>query len=772
MIREQVIADSLGEFPAYCGLDFLDFIKAKFLFYIYFFCFKLDMNPYHDIVCSLLETPFSRRSEAQQLEVLSTGRPVSNISITSSDKKGSQEFCRSFQSSFFDLKKWLCGSFYLKQLYCWPCLLFAHNRVGVWVSGGYNDIKHLSEATKKHEGSKDHMKNFAALKNFEKSFTIKDAIIEATFVSLQAYNDEVRKNRKLLTYLIDTTVFLGKQELAFRGHDESSESLNLGNFRELFNVLIKNDVEILDHIKKNGNVFKGISKTIQNDLIGCISEYLLETINEQIKSAKFFGVQVDDTTDIVEKSQCAISVRYVTNKGEVKERFLGFFDVSEDRTANAMYALLSSILTPYDYKKKLVAQCYDGASVMAGSLNGLQMKVKQDAPNAFFTHCCAHRLNLVLQNGSKCIKKCRIYFQTLTSIPSFFNNSAKRTFVLTSVTGKKIPRSCETRWSSRSKTVSTVYSEWENLKTVFSKISDDVTSGAESANGARGYLNNFNSMDFAFLTNVYNEIFNITDILFTILQKKTLEITYCQKQIQIALNRIKNLRNDSEFEKLFNFAKERIANNEVFEIHKKRINFEINNNENTTFRALYFEILDNIINQVEIRFQDLSGLVFFSLADTSQFDIFNKNFPVPLVNKLVTQFPDIFSDKQKLKNELSVIYADKDFANLRLDEILKRFIDNDLCEIFPEAFTLFALIASIPATSVSVERNFSALKRILSFTRNSMSQSRLTSLSLISIEKQLLHELYNDKNSEHFINTIISKFSLIKDRRINLTYKQ
>lgn len=168
----------------------------------------------------------------------------------------------------------------------------------------------------------------------------------------------------------------------------------------------------------------------------------------------------------------------------------------------------------------------------------------------------------------------------------------------------------------------------------------------------------------------------------------------------------------------------------------------------------------------------MSGLIFFSLADTSQFDNFNNIFPVFLVNKLVTQFPDIFSDKQKLKNELSVIYADKDFANLRLDGILKRVFDNDLCEIFPEAFTLFVLIASIPATSVSVERKFSALKRILSFTRNSMTQNRLSSLSLISIEKQLLHELYNGKNSENCINIIINKFSLLKDRRINLIYKQ
>jgi hypothetical protein len=73
---------------------------------------------------------------------------------------------------------------------------------------------------------------------------------------------------------------------------------------------------------------------------------------------------------------------------------------------------------------------------MVGSLNGLQAKIKNDAPNALFTHCVAHRLNLVLQNGSKSMRSSRIFFATLTSLPGFFNQSAKRTFVLDSVIGK------------------------------------------------------------------------------------------------------------------------------------------------------------------------------------------------------------------------------------------------------------------------------------------------------------------------------------------------
>jgi hypothetical protein len=96
---------------------------------------------------------------------------------------------------------------------------------------------------------------------------------------------------------------------------------------------------------------------------------------------------------------------------------------------------------------------------------------------------------------------------------------------------------------------------------------------------------------------------------------------------------------------------------------------------------------------------------------------------------------------------------------------LKLFTQNELIEIFSEAYKLFVLIA----TTASVERNFSYLKRIKSYSRNSMTQNRLTSRSLLSIEIELLCELYEN---ETFYNDIIQIFSTSKDRRINLIYKK
>ncbi|EFA12211.1 hypothetical protein TcasGA2_TC005127 [Tribolium castaneum] len=80
--------------------------------------------------------------------------------------------------------------------------------------------------------------------------------------------------------------------------------------------------------------------------------------------------RMDDTTDITETSQCAVSIRYGDSKsGILYERFFGFHNVSKDKTASGLYDLLIKILEPLDYTKKLVAQCFDGAAVMSALLS-------------------------------------------------------------------------------------------------------------------------------------------------------------------------------------------------------------------------------------------------------------------------------------------------------------------------------------------------------------------------------------------------------------------
>ena len=53
------------------------------------------------------------------------------------------------------------------------------------------------------------------------------------------------------------------------------------------------------------NVFSGDYKTTRNELIECISMYIDEHVENEIKNSNFFSVQIDEATYIFHTSQCA-----------------------------------------------------------------------------------------------------------------------------------------------------------------------------------------------------------------------------------------------------------------------------------------------------------------------------------------------------------------------------------------------------------------------------------------------------------------------------------
>ena len=71
-------------------------------------------------------------------------------------------------------------------------------------------------------------------------------------------------------------------------------------------------------------------------------------------------------------------------------------------------------------------------------------------------------------------------------------------------------------------------------------------------------------------------------------------------------------------------------------------------------------------------------------------------------------------------------------------KILLYLEEHNLTKIFNETAKLLRILITIPMTSVEAERTFSSLKRIKTFLRNTMGQSRLNSLSVISIGRDFL----------------------------------
>ncbi|XP_071035341.1 zinc finger MYM-type protein 1-like [Parasteatoda tepidariorum] len=256
---------------------------------------------------------------------------------------------------------------------------------------GFSNLNRLTKSTKAHENSESHLQSVVDLYNFGKQ-RIDELIVTTLKVNNNLHNQKVKKNREVLKRLIDVTCFLAKQELPFRGHNEKTSSLNQENYVETLNLLKLYDPVLAEQFE-NSTVFKGISNDIQNELISIISEELIETIKQEIEEADFVALMLDEASDIRRRSQLSTVLRYVV-KGDssVTERFLGFTDVSVNRTSNGLLEHVQKAVSEYKLTDKFVAQTYDGASVMTGHLSGLQKKVTDIYPKTLFTHCYAHCL--------------------------------------------------------------------------------------------------------------------------------------------------------------------------------------------------------------------------------------------------------------------------------------------------------------------------------------------------------------------------------------------
>ena len=68
------------------------------------------------------------------------------------------------------------------------------------------------------------------------------------------------------------------------------------------------------------------------------------------------------------------------------------------------------------YKSNLVGQGYDGASVMSGKHSGVAARIKTEAKTAFYVHCNAHCLNLVLVDTVKSVPEADCFFSLLEKI--------------------------------------------------------------------------------------------------------------------------------------------------------------------------------------------------------------------------------------------------------------------------------------------------------------------------------------------------------------------
>ena len=86
--------------------------------------------------------------------------------------------------------------------------------------------------------------------------------------------------------------------------------------------------------------------------------------------------------------------------------------------------------------------------------------------------------------------------------------------------------------------------------------------------------------------------------------------------------------------------------------------------------------------------------------------------------------------------------------------------NNDLNNAYPNLAVVYKILGTIAISSATAERSFSRLKLIKTYLRSTMSEERLSSLALISIERDMADTTDFD--------SVIETFSSMRFRRIVL----
>lgn len=696
-------------------------------------------------ISSLTKLNFSLLSLEQKIAIKNEGRPKPNLIIVKESKGKDRTFKRNFNIETYDKNDWICGCDITNKLFCFPCVIFNRSNEMSWSKIGIDDLSHLSAKIKSHEKTQTHINAQLSLKLLGKQ-DIRQQLNSAFRLNIQKYNKQVKENRYILSKIIDCIRFCGAFELALRGHDETADSVNPGVFKGLINFTAELDYALKTHLEK-ATVFKGISKEIQNDILDCTLTICQIQIKTEINQADFLSIIADETTDVSNSFQMSIVFRYLLTDGSPVERFWGFFNPTGHDAKCLSECIKSTLKDVLTDKNKLITQSYDGANVMSGHISGVQTFIKSDYPNAHYVHCYAHQLNLIMKAASCKSKETRIFFSNLTDITNFFTRSPQRVQVLDEIVKKRLPKTVETRWNFKSRVVNTVYENRELLIECMDKI-ETTSNQTTTINQAGALRRMLLESTFIYWLNVFHRIMPHLDILYNQLQKRS------TSPVEIN-NAIHNFE--------INIQKERdnLDNIQVDEgesVKRRRENIYLTRN------IIAKEVCDTIIVSVNELYKYKGHLIAANLFLLDNFENYEKNFPQLYLESTVEAYP--FIDKLKLKTELQVIYKRNDFKNISTAvHLLKFIIENQLLDTFSETSKLLKIVITIPMTSAEAERSFSTLKRIKTFLRSTMSEDRLSALSMLSIEKLMI------KNIPDFNEKVIDMFAKKKERRIELTYK-
>ncbi|XP_073360019.1 uncharacterized protein [Aegilops tauschii subsp. strangulata] len=457
---------------------------------------------------------------------------------------------------------------------------------------------------------------------------------------------------------IDAMRWLMFQACPFRGNDESEDSKNQGNFKEMIKLLASYNKDVQEVVQNAPKNAKYTSSTIQKEIASIISRKVQTSIKEEMGNSKF-AILVDECRDESKKEQMAVVVRFVNIEGLIRERFLDLVHVSD-----------TCALT---LKNKIIAVLVD---------NGLNV---QDIRGQGY-------------DGA-----------------------------------------------------------------ILRSVATDRSATRNSRGDAAGALKILNTFDFVFILHLMERIMKITDILCVKLQNKSLDIANALDCVSNTKSLLAELRQDG-WESLFEDVKSFCVKHEIdipdmdqryVDVTKSR-----NKHHNTTVIHHYkVDVFNVAIDQQVIELNDrFSSQVTELLNLCSSLDPRHDAFDKSKICTLVEIFyPTDFTSQERDRLECELPHFQLDTLNhpeikncKSLADMTKGIIKTGKSSDYPMVERLLRLVITLPVSTATAERAFSAMKLVKTRLRSKLGDDFLRHCTIVYIEKEIAAKFSSDDIIEIF----------------------
>ncbi|KAM5577134.1 hypothetical protein ABKV19_007803 [Rosa sericea] len=696
---------------------------------------------------------------------------------------------RRFVPSWFDEHlEWLEYSIENDAVFCLCCYLFKPHH-GDQGGGDKFTCKGFSN-WKNKKGLQDHVGGLGSVHN--------QALLNCQALMNQKQHLESVISRQLessknnyytlLNASIDCVLFLLRQGLAFRGHDESEFSNNRGNFLELLEFLAEHNDSVkavsFENAPRNLQL---TSPVIQKDIINAAAVETLNAIMFDMGDAPF-SILVDEARDHSVKEQMAVVLRYVDNKGQVIERFVGIQHV-KSTDARSLKLAIDELFSRNGLSiSNLRGQGYDGASNMQGEFNGLKALILKENDCAFYVHCFAHQLQLALIALAKNHVLVASFFFLVTRVVNIVGASCKRRDLLREqqqnevmealhndelLSGRglnqetTVKRPGDTRWGSHYGTLLSIISMFSSTIKVIEMIIEDGTYPDQRGEGNL-LLAQMQSFDFIFCLFLMRQVLGVTNDLSQALQKNDQDIVNAMDLVKACKQQLQTMREDecewdNFLDKVYSFCGKhgiRIPNmDDVFVAQgKSQRRAEKITNLHHYRVEVFYTVIDRQLSDLNDRFNEVNSELLVCVASLSPDNLFSA-FDKQKLLRLAKFYPRDFSERDVLSLEdkldiyLNEMRSNSEFSQLKgIGSLAKKLVETRKHKTHASVYKLLTLALVLPVATASVERVFSAMNIVKNPLRNRMGDQWMNDSLLVYIEKDIFNSIGNDAIMQRFQN--------------------